>query len=62
MSINEYAHVQAMTVHTALAMNIQYSYPELSVPERDELFIDVIDVIARMRGWVVKREYFESDE
>lgn len=58
----EYERLTAIVTHTTLSVSIQRAYPELSLEDRDAMFIGVIDRLARMRGCAVKREWMLSEE
>ena len=61
-SQDDYARATAIITHAVLTKGIEASYPSLSPREQDEMFITVIDRLARMRGWAIRRESVLIDE
>jgi hypothetical protein len=62
MLITDYIRATAIVTQATIRMSLEASWPELSSNERDQLLIQVLDRIARMRGWSIKREFVDSEE
>jgi hypothetical protein len=58
----EYERATAIVTHATLKVSIDRSYPELSPEDRDALIVGVIDRMARMRGWAIRREFVLSED
>jgi hypothetical protein len=58
----DYARASALTTHEILIRSIEASYPTLTIAEQNEILIDILDRIARMRGWSLRREVVETEE
>jgi hypothetical protein len=54
---NEYERISAIVSHAALTKSVEQAYPDMPPSEQDALIVGVIDRMARMRGWMVKREF-----
>jgi hypothetical protein len=54
LSPENYIRVTAIITHATLKRTIETAYPDLSPMHQDEMMIDVIGRIARMRGWSLK--------
>lgn len=52
----DYVRASALVTHAALIKTIERSYPTLTIHEQDAMMIDIIDRMARMRGWAIRRE------
>jgi hypothetical protein len=61
MLITDYIRATAIITQATIQRSLETSWPELGQKERDQLLIEVIDRIARMRGWSVKREFVDSE-
>ena len=61
-SQDDYARATAIITHAVLTKGIEASYPGLPPREQDEMFIAVLDRLARMRGWAIKRENAMADD
>lgn len=53
----EYERAAAVVTYTTLSIGIQRSYPELSIEGRDAMFVAILDRVARMRGFSIRREF-----
>jgi hypothetical protein len=53
---NDYARASALITHATLVRSIETSYPTLSMKDQNQILIDILDRIARMRGWGLRRE------
>ena len=53
---HDYARASALITHATLIRSIETSYPALSMPEQHQILIDIIDRVARMRGWSLRLE------
>jgi hypothetical protein len=59
---NEYERISAIVSHAALTKSVEQAYPNMPPSEQDALIVGVIDRMARMRGWSVKREFLLDEE
>jgi hypothetical protein len=59
---DEYARATAIVAHTTISMSITHRFPELTPEERAQMFVDIIDRLARLRGWSVRREVCARDD
>lgn len=59
---NEYERLTAVVTHATIQISIERSYPDLSREDHDAMFIAVLDRMARMRGWAIRREFAEAEE
>lgn len=59
---NEYERATAIVTHATMQLSIERAYPNLSQEDHDAMFIAVLDRMARMRGWVIRREFAEAEE
>jgi hypothetical protein len=57
LSQDEYERISAIVSHAALTKSVEQAYPNMPPSEQDALVVGVIDRMARMRGWSVKREF-----
>lgn len=62
-TLEEYSRMVAVTIHEALRIQIGNRYPEITTDELDRITLDIIDRLARLRGYGVRRECNpQSDE
>lgn len=59
---DEFERLQAIISHTVLSMCVHRSYPSLSLEETDALIVGIIDRMARLRGWSLRRERVPLEE
>jgi hypothetical protein len=57
-----YEKTTAIALHLMIKVSLKRSYPNLSVAEHNEMFINIIDQMARMRGWAIRRERSMAEE
>jgi hypothetical protein len=62
ISPTEYERATAIVTHATLKVSIDRAYPELDSSDRDAMFISIIDRLARMRGFTIRREFMLVDE
>ena len=55
LSPENYARVTAIVTHTTLKTTIERAFPDLSQLHLDEMIADIIDRMARMRGFAIQR-------
>jgi hypothetical protein len=59
---DEYEKISAIVTHATLTKSVEYAWPDMPPSEQDAIVVGVIDRMARMRGWAVRREFVESEE
>lgn len=59
---NEYERISAIITNATLTKSVEYAYPKMPPSEQDALIVGVIDRVARMRGWAVRREHILSED
>lgn len=52
----DYARASALVVHATLVKSIEASYPHLTVEIQNAMLIDILDRVARVHGWGLRRE------
>jgi hypothetical protein len=62
ISQNEYEIASAILSHATLTKSVEMAYPNMPPSEQDALIVGIIDRMARMRGWMVRREFVLEDE
>lgn len=50
LSPDDYVRTTAIVTHATIKRTLEGAFPELSITQHDELFISVIEEIARLRG------------
>lgn len=58
----DYAKATAIITSATIQMSLQRSWSHLQEEDREAMFIDILDRMARMRGWSVRREPVMADE
>jgi hypothetical protein len=58
----DYARATAIITSATLKMSIEHSWPHLQEEDREAMFIDILDRMARIRGWSLRREPVMADE
>lgn len=61
MDANDYARLSALVTHAVLIKGIEHSYPALSLDEQNAIIVDILDRVARMQGWELRRMPAEGD-
>jgi hypothetical protein len=61
ISQDDYERISAIVSHAALTKSVEQAYPNMPPSEQDALIVGVIDRMARLRGWAVKREFVLED-
>jgi hypothetical protein len=59
---DDYERITAIVSHATLTKSVEYAWPNMPPSEQDALIVGVIDRMARMRGWTVRREFVRSEE
>lgn len=59
---NDYERATAIITHTTLSVSVSRTYPEYTMRERNALIVGVIDRLARMRGYAIRREYVDVED
>lgn len=59
---NDYERATAIIVHATIKKSLEYAYPAMSIEEHDAMFVGIVDRLARMRGYGVRRERMDIDE
>jgi hypothetical protein len=62
ISQDEYERISAIVTHATLTKSVEMAWPNMPPSEQDALIVGVIDRLARMRGWAVRREFLLDDE
>jgi hypothetical protein len=62
MQLSEYAAATAIVTSATLKMSIERRWPYLQEQDRELIFIDVLDRIARMRGWSIRHEPIPTED
>jgi hypothetical protein len=62
ISPSEYERATAIAMHATLKVSLDRAYPELTSSERDAMFMGVIERLARMRGFAIRREFTLTTE
>jgi hypothetical protein len=60
ISQDDYERISAIVSHAALTKSVEQAYPNMPPSEQDALVVGVIDRMARLRGWSVKREFLQD--
>jgi hypothetical protein len=58
----EYEKISAIITHATLTKSVEYAWPDMPPSEQDAIVVGVIDRMARMRGWSVRREFVLNEE
>lgn len=59
---NEYERATAIVTHATLTRSVANAYPSMTMEEFDAMIVGILDRIARMRGWAIRREHVMADE
>lgn len=59
---NEYERATAIVTHATISRSLEVSFPTMSDEDRDAMIIAIIDRLARMRGWAIRREYVDAED
>jgi hypothetical protein len=62
INVNKYERISAIISHATLTKSVEMAYPDMPPSEQDALIVGVIDRMARMRGWAVRREFVLEHE
>ena len=62
ISQDEYEKISAIVTHATLTKSVEFAYPDMPPSEQDALIVGVIDRVARMRGWSVRREFIKNED
>lgn len=49
----DYSRLAAITTHASLVKDIEAMYPDLSMEVQNALLVDILDRVARIRGWQI---------
>jgi hypothetical protein len=52
----------AVIVHGCITLLIKEMYPEATQIERDRMFIEILERLARMRGWAIRPDFFAETD
>jgi hypothetical protein len=61
LSPDNYERVAAIVSYGTIKLSIERAFPELSAQQHAEMIVAVIDRMARMQGWSVRREPAMAD-
>jgi hypothetical protein len=56
LNVLDYTQWSALITNSVLIRSIETSYPSMTMTDQDQLIIDILDRIARIHGWSVRRE------
>jgi hypothetical protein len=59
--MNDSIHLAGMA-HGVITLMIKELYPELDQIGRDRLFVEVLERLARRRGWAIRPDFFETED
>ena len=62
MTRDNYTRITAIVNHAAIKMAIEKTFPEASNEEQDNMILLVIERMARMRGYAIRREFSCAEE
>jgi hypothetical protein len=62
ISQDEYERISAIVTHATLTKSVEMAWPNMPPSEQDALIVGVIDRLARMRGWAVRREFVLNED
>jgi hypothetical protein len=62
ISQDEYEKITAIVSHATLTKSVEYAWPNMPPSEQDAIIVGIIDRMARLRGWSVRREFLMSEE
>lgn len=57
----EYERATAIITHATLTRTVANAYPHFSMEEFDAMIVGILDRMARMRGWAIRREYADAE-
>jgi hypothetical protein len=57
----DYTKASALVVHATLVKSIEASYPHLTIAVQNAMLIDILDQVARVHGWRLRREATMED-
>jgi hypothetical protein len=52
----DYVKATAIITSASLKLSIEHSWPYLQERDREVMIIDILDRMARLRGWSLRRE------
>ena len=58
----DYERATAIISHAVITKSVTLTYPDLTMRDRDEMIISIIDRMARMRGWAIKRDLIPVED
>jgi hypothetical protein len=58
----EYERMTAEVTRTIISRSIEIAYPMFSSQDREAMFVGVIDRLARMRGWSIRRDFIRGED
>jgi hypothetical protein len=59
---SDYVKAAAIVTNVSIKMSIRFSWPHLEEKDREVMLIDVIDRMARLHGWSLRREPVLAEE
>lgn len=59
---NEYERLSAIITHATLTRSVANAYPGMTMEEFDAMIVGILDRIARMRGWAIRRERVMAED
>jgi hypothetical protein len=62
MEPSEYEKETAAVTSTIIRRSIEIAYPKFSPKRREDMIIGVIDRLAHMHGWAIRRIYVRAED
>jgi hypothetical protein len=62
ISEDEYARNVAIVAHAILDKSVEAAFPLITPNEKGVLLIDIVDRMARIQGFAVRRAFIEADD
>jgi hypothetical protein len=59
---SEYEKETAAVTSTIIRRSIEIAYPKFSSKRREDMIVGVIDRLARMHGWTIRRDYIHTED
>jgi hypothetical protein len=62
ISEDEYARNMAIVAYAILDKSVEVAFPRIKPNEKGVLLIDIVDRMARIQGFAVRRAFIEADD
>jgi hypothetical protein len=60
LTYEDFSRATAIINHAVIKMSVEKTFPNASNKEQDDMILLVIERMARMRGYAIRREVFEG--